>query len=103
MIVFGPGGARGPWNGPHGRLANRIDYTNGRRMNTTNDPEPPTQESDLEAVFGLFAEGRPVTDPELIRRIRERSEAARQVVSERNGVLDIAVPYVRALRDGDAE
>jgi hypothetical protein len=72
-------------------------------MSTANDHETATQESDLEEVFRLFEEGRPVSDPELVRRVRERSEAARHAVFQRNGVLDIAVPYVRALRDGDEE
>ena len=72
-------------------------------MSTTNEHETATQEADLDEVYRLFAEGKPVSDPELVRRIRERSEAARRAVFERNGVLDIAVPYVRALRDGDGE
>jgi hypothetical protein len=58
---------------------------------------------DLEEVYRLYAEGKPVTDPDLIRRIRERSEAARRAVFERNGLLDIAVPSIRALRDGDEQ
>jgi hypothetical protein len=72
-------------------------------MSTMNEHETATQEADLTEVYRLFAEGRPVSDPELVRRVRERSEAARHAVFERNGVLDIAVPYVRALRDGDGE
>jgi hypothetical protein len=48
-----------------------------------------------------LAEGKPVTDPELIRRVRERSVAARRAVFERSGLLDIAVPAIRALRDGE--
>jgi hypothetical protein len=61
------------------------------------------EEMDLEEVNRLFAEGKPVTDPDLIGRIRERSEAARKAVLERNGTLDIAVPYIRELRDGKGE
>jgi hypothetical protein len=38
-----------------------------------------------------------------VRRIRERSEAARRAVFERNGLLDIAVPSIRALRGGDEQ
>ncbi len=72
-------------------------------MSTMNEHETSTQDADLEEVYRLFAEGRPVTDPELVRRIRERSEAARHAVFERNGVLDIAVPFVRSLRDGEGE
>lgn len=70
----------------------------------TIDKSPAAQEEvDLEEVNRLFAEGKPVTDPDLIRRIRKRSEAARKAVLERNGVLDIAVPYIRDLRDGKGE
>ncbi len=61
------------------------------------------EEADSQEIRRLFAIGKRVTDRELIRRIRERSEAARQAVFERNGLLDIAVPHIRALRDGDDE
>jgi hypothetical protein len=61
------------------------------------------EQADLKEVYRLFAEGKPVTDPELVRRIRERSEVARKAVFERNGPLDIAVPAIRGLRDGDEE
>jgi hypothetical protein len=59
------------------------------------------EQDDLEEVYRLYAAGKRVTDPELIRRIRDRSEAARQAVFQRNGLLDIAVPAIRDLRDGD--
>jgi hypothetical protein len=61
------------------------------------------EQADLKEVYRLFTEGKPVTDPNLIRRIRDRSEAARKAVLERNGPLDIAVPSIRALRDGAEE
>jgi hypothetical protein len=57
--------------------------------------------ADLQQVYRLLAENRPVADPGLIGRIRERSEAARRTVFERNGLLDVAVPAIRALRDGE--
>ena len=64
--------------------------------------ESATQEQEDSAeVRRLFAEGRRVTDPELLRRIRDRSAAARKAIFERNGRLDIAVPYIRELRDGE--
>jgi hypothetical protein len=66
-------------------------------------PAATQEQADLKEVYRLLAEGKPVTDPDLIRRIRERSETARQAVFERNGLLDIAVPFIRALRDGDEE
>jgi hypothetical protein len=74
-------------------------------MTITNTEEPAVMQErdDLEEVYRLYAEGKRVTDPDLIRRIRERSEAARRAVFERNGLLDIAVPSIRALRDGDEQ
>jgi len=74
-------------------------------MTITNTEEPAAMQErdDLEEVYRLYAEGKRVTDPDLIRRIRERSQAARKAVFERNGLLDIAVPSIRALRDGDEQ
>ena len=67
----------------------------------TDVKSPATQEeADHEEVNRLFAQGNPVTDPELVRRIRERSEEARRAVFERNGLLDVAVPFIRDHRDG---
>jgi hypothetical protein len=59
------------------------------------------QQDDLAEVYRFYAEGKRITDPDLVTRIRERSEAARRAVFERNGLLDIAVPSIRSLRDGD--
>jgi hypothetical protein len=72
-------------------------------MTNTQKTASMQERDDLEEVYRLYAEGKRVTDPELIRRIRERSEAARRAVFERNGLLDIAVPSIRALRDGDEQ
>jgi len=72
-------------------------------MTNTEEPAAAQERDDLEEVYRLYAEGKPVTDLDLIRRIRERSEAARRAVFERNGLLDIAVPSIRALRDGDEQ
>jgi len=72
-------------------------------MTNTEEPAAMQERDDLEEVYRLYAEGKRVTDPDLIRRIRERSQAARKAVFERNGLLDIAVPSIRALRDGDEQ
>lgn len=61
------------------------------------------EKADHEEIHRLFVEGKRVTDPELITRIRERSRMARQAILERNGLLDIAVPLIRELRDGVEE
>jgi hypothetical protein len=69
----------------------------------TNVEKPSTipEQEDLAEVYRLYAEGKRTTDPDLLRRIRARSEAAREAVFERKGLLDIAVPSIRSLRDGD--
>lgn len=58
-------------------------------------------QDDMAEVLRLVAAGERVSDPELRKRIEKRAESARLAVFERNGTLDIAVPYVRALRDGE--
>ena len=40
--------------------------------------ETPSAEDDIAEVARLASEGKRVTDPELLRRIRERSDALRQ-------------------------
>ena len=62
-------------------------------------PAAETDAADLEEVHRLLAEGRPVTDPELLRRIRERSERASQEIFRRHGLLDVAVGLIRETRD----
>jgi hypothetical protein len=72
-------------------------------MRNTEKPSATQEQEDLAEVYRLYAEGKPITDPDLVKRIRERSEAARKAVFERNGPLDIAVPSIRSLRDGDEQ
>ena len=57
------------------------------------------QEADHEEICRLVAAGLPVTDPELRRRVRERSEGARREIYERHGLVDWAVPMNREARD----
>ena len=56
-------------------------------------------QADLEEVFRLIAGGRKVTDPDLLRRIQERSEQATREVFEKHGLLDVAVDLIREGRD----
>jgi len=72
-------------------------------MPNTEKPSAIQEQEDLAKVYRFYAEGKRITDPDLVRRIRERSEAARKAVFERNGLLDIAVPSIRSLRDGDEQ
>lgn len=59
----------------------------------------PQEMADMEEVSRLLAEGERVTGPELLRRIRERSEAVRDEAFRKFGVQDIGVGLIRELRD----
>ena len=65
-------------------------------MATIDKPSPQT---DLEEVCRLIAEGKKVTDPDLLKRIQERSEQATREVFEKHGLLDVAVDLIREGRD----
>ncbi len=65
-------------------------------MDTIDESSP---QADLREVCRLIAEGKRVTDPELLRRIRQRSEQATREVFERHGILNIAVDLIREGRD----
>jgi hypothetical protein len=66
-------------------------------MATTDEPSPREQERlDSEEVMRLVAEGKKVTDPELLKRVRERSEKAQAASGHRAG--SFAVQAIRELR-----
>ena len=65
-------------------------------MATIDKPSPQT---DLEEVCRLIAEGKKVTDPDLLKRIQERSEQATREVFEKHSLLDVAVDLIREGRD----
>jgi hypothetical protein len=44
-----------------------------------------------------------IRDPEAMRKACELMDRTREEVYRRNGLLDFAVPTIRALRDGDDE
>jgi hypothetical protein len=56
-------------------------------------------EGDLEEVCRLIAEGGKITDPELLKRVRERSDQAAREVFEKHGLLNVAVDLIREGRD----
>jgi hypothetical protein len=67
----------------------------------TTDPNraiPPDILADLEEVARQAASGG-VRDPELLRRVSERAEKARQEILKKHGVLNIAVDLIREGRD----
>ncbi len=64
------------------------------------NPDEQTQaEADIAEVARLVAVGQRVTDPELLRCIRERSDALRREMLRTQGLTDIAVDLVRESRD----
>lgn len=56
-------------------------------------------EADAEEILRLVTEGRIVTDPELIRRIAERSQKVRQQILDQYGTVEWADDLVREGRD----
>lgn len=57
--------------------------------------------ADLERAIEIMMTGR--CDPEFEERIHAQAEKISQEVLKKHGVLDIGVPAIRALRDGDDE
>ena len=51
-----------------------------------------------QAVLDKLANGNPL-DPETYARIRKRADRIREEVFQKHGLLDIAVPAIRELRD----
>lgn len=62
----------------------------------------PEEEADTRAVIEKVMTGKPL-DPEVYRRIRQRSARISEEVFEKHGLLDVGVPAIRALRDGEDE
>ena len=66
-----------------------------------NQDEQSQAEADIAKVARLVAVGvgQRVTDPELLRSIRQRSDALRREMLRTQGLTDIAVDLVRESRD----
>ena len=64
-----------------------------------NQAEQAQAEADIAEVARLVAEGKQLTDPELLRRIRQRSDALRREMLRKQGLTDIAVELVQESRD----
>jgi len=60
---------------------------------------PADEMADLEEVSRLISEGKPVTDPALLKRIYERSEDIQRQIREKHGVVEWAVDLIREARD----
>jgi hypothetical protein len=59
----------------------------------------PQAQADLEEVFRLLAEGKRVTDPELIRRVERRAAESREEALRLFGVQETGVAIIREMRD----
>lgn len=55
--------------------------------------------ADTQAVIDHVISGK-LLDPEIARRVWERAERIREEIRQQHGVLDIGVPAIRELRDG---
>ena len=58
---------------------------------------PPDVQADAKTVIEHVMTGKPL-DPDVARRIRERSEAIQEELRQKYGALDIGVPAIRELR-----
>jgi hypothetical protein len=59
---------------------------------------PPDVMADLQAVADALAAGRPV-DPEVARRVRQRSQKVQDELVTKYGVREIAVDLIRQGRE----
>ncbi len=64
-----------------------------------NQDEQLQAESDAAEIARLVAEEERVTDAELLRRIRQRSDAFQRETLRTQGLTDIAVDLIRQVRD----
>jgi hypothetical protein len=62
----------------------------------------PEEEADTRAVIEKLMTGKPL-DPEVYRRIRERSARISEDIFKKHGLLNVGVPAIRSLRDGEDE
>lgn len=67
-------------------------------MKTKEDPLTSGEGADAQAVIEHAMTGKPL-DPEIARRVRERSERATEALRRKYGTLSIAVDLIREVRD----
>lgn len=69
-------------------------------MNAIDNPiYPPEVRTMLEEAVRHALTGK--GDPEVLRRIREEADRIREEILRKHGILDIGVPAIRELRDGE--
>ena len=74
-------------------------------MSTTlpmNSDLSPEEREEHQAVLDKFLHGKPVP-AEVERRIRERAATITEEIFHEHGLIDVAVPAIRELRDGLAD
>jgi hypothetical protein len=65
---------------------------------TRESPIPADVMADMQAVADAVAAGRPI-DPEVARRVQERSKKVQEELLQRYGAREIAVDLIRQTRD----
>jgi hypothetical protein len=83
-------------NSPFFRTMDFMETTTRKTLEATVDPQAM---ADMEEASRLLSEGKRITDPELLRRIRERADLVRDEAFHRFGVQEIGVEIIRELRD----
>lgn len=69
-------------------------------MNNAYPKNLPSPEADLAEVTRHLCSGG-VKDPELLKRVTERANKARQEILDKFGVQDIGVDIIREMRDSE--
>ena len=72
-------------------------------MDKSEDPSHFTPEMMAELQEAIERAMKGIRDPEAMRKAYERMDRTRKETYRKHGLLDIAVPSIRALRDGDDE
>lgn len=60
---------------------------------------PPQVMAELQAAADRAAKG--LRDPQIMAKACERMDQRREEIRQKHGILDIGVPAIRALRDGE--
>jgi hypothetical protein len=77
------------------------DYRDNATMGTDIQPAISAQlEADARAVFEHISTSEPL-DPEVARRVRERSEQATEKLRKTYGEINVAVDLIREIRDDE--
>jgi hypothetical protein len=101
LLVYLDGGKEQPvrkgWSHDGYMPRIRTVYGYRREERTWCDP-PPDVLADLDAVLKHVASGTPI-EPELARRVRERSESMTEELRRKYGEINVAVDLIREIRD----